>query len=280
MAKVSSSDRADRLSETHDQLVSAVEAITTGDDWRGMLEVAARFHHYSANNVFLIMLQRPDATRVAGYRTWQSLGRQVRKGERGIRILAPCRYTYSTTDEETGEEHRHQGIRGFTTTTVFDLAQTDGDDLPDVAPVLLEGDGCAGLWDCLAAQVKEAGYTLERGDCFGANGRTDHAVRTVRVRDDVSAAQACKTLAHELAHVMLHPSTDAYFRCRGRCEVEAESVAFLVCRGAGLVSDGYSFPYVARWAGGDAKVVQDTAGRVLEAARAILGAMELAAEAA
>jgi len=265
-------DRADKLASAHADLVAAVESLTSGEDWQRMLDTAAQFHRYSANNLFLIMWKCPEATRVAGYRTWQSLGRQVRKGEHGIRILAPCQYRYKVTEDD-GTETTHVGIRGFTTTTVFDVAQTDGDQLPDIRPALLDGEGVTGLWDALAAQVKEQDYTLERGDCSGANGRTDHSTRTVRVRDDVSDAQATKTLAHELAHVLLHPSTNAYFQCRGKSEVEAESVAFLVCEATGLVTDGYSFPYVARWADGDADVVRDTAERVLEAARAILAGL-------
>ena len=266
-------DRADRLEAAHADLVAAVEALTSGEDWQRMLELASRFHHYSANNVFLIMLQRPDATLVAGYRTWQSMGRQVRKGERGIRILAPCTYRYKV-EHEDGTETTHVGVRGFTTTTVFDAAQTDGEELPDIRPELLQGDDVSGLWDLLAIQVKTAGYTIERGDCHGANGCTDHTLRTVRVRDDVSDAQAAKTLCHELAHVLMHPETVEYFRCRDRSEVEAESVAFLVCKAVGLGTDGYSWPYIAHWSGGKAEIVQETAGRVIETARAILAGME------
>jgi len=266
--------RTDKLAEAHELLVASVESLTSGDDWARMLEVASRFHRYSAGNVFLIALQRPDATRVAGYRTWQSLGRQVRKGEHGIRILAPCRYVDAIVTDDDGTEHKTYGVRGFTTTTVFDVSQTDGDGLPDMGPTLLEGDGVAGLWEGLAAQVTALGYRLERGDCGGANGRTDHGARTVTVRGDVSDAQATKTLAHELAHVILHPCTTAYFQCRGRSEVEAESVAFLVCRAAGLSSDGYTFPYVAGWADGDAAKVRETADDVLTTARAILDALE------
>jgi len=266
--------RTDKLVEAHDLLVSSVESLTSGDDWARMLEVASRFHRYSAGNVFLIAVQRPDATRVAGYRTWQSLGRQVRKGEHGIRILAPCRYVSAVVTEDDGSEHKTYGVRGFTTTSVFDVSQTEGEELPDVGPTLLEGEGVAGLWDGLAAQVAALGYNLERGDCFGANGRTDHGARTVTVRDDVSDAQATKTLAHELAHVILHPCTTAYFQCRGRSEVEAESVAFLVCRAAGLDTDGYTFPYVAGWANGETDVVRETADKVLSTARAILAALE------
>jgi len=143
-----------------------------------------------------------------------------------------------------------------------------------VGPLLLEGEGGAGLWDGLAAHVTALGYSLERGDCCGANGRTEHSTRTVTVRGDVSDAQATKTLAHELAHVILHPCTAAYFQCRGRNEVEAESVAFLVCRAAGLDTDGYTFPYVAGWADGDAGKVRETADSVLSTARAILTALE------
>lgn len=264
--------RSDRLSAAHDDLVAAVEALTSGDDWRQMLDTASRFHRYSANNVFLIMWQRPEATQVAGYRTWQQLGRQVRKGERGLRILAPCRYKVTDLDDD-GTETARMVLRGFTTVTVFDVAQTDGPPLPDVRPALLEGAAVGGLWEALAAQVEAAGYLVERGDCGGANGRTDHLTRTVRVRGDVDGAQAAKTLCHELAHVLLHPDTTAYLRCRGRAEVEAESVAYLVCQAAGLATDAYSWPYLAHWSGGDPSVVRETADRVLGATRTILEAL-------
>jgi len=265
-------DRSERLAEAHADLVAAVESLTSGDDWQRMLDVAARFHHYSANNVFLIMMQRPDSTQVAGYRAWQGLNRQVRKGEKGIRILAPCKFRYATTDDE-GQETIHIGIRGFTTVSVFDVAQTDGEELPDMRPTLLDGGDAFGLWDALATQVQAAGFRIERGECRGANGSTNHAQRTVRVRDDVSDAQAAKTLCHELAHVILHTSTEAYFRCRGVCEVEAESVAHLVCQAAGLTTDAYSWPYVALWAEGKSEVVRETADRVIMTARSILDAI-------
>jgi len=268
-------NRADRLARAHADLVTAIESLTSGDDWQRMLELASRFHHYSANNVFLIMLQRPDATRVAGYRAWHGMGRQVRKGERGIRIFAPFHYRYKVGDDD-GTEVSHAGIRGFTTATVFDVSQTEGDALPDVRPILLDGDDATGLWDSLSVQVNAAGYTVERGDCSGSNGWTDHRMRAVRVRVDVSDAQAAKTLAHELTHVLLHPDTAEYFRCRGRSEVEAESVAFLVCQAAGLVSDGYSWPYIAHWSGGDSQVVRDAARRVVDAAQTILAGLKIA----
>ena len=196
----------DKLTEMHDRLAKAVESLVSGEDWKKMLELSRRFHTYSANNVFLILAQRPEATRVAGYRTWSSLGRHVMRGERGIAILAPCVYRARPLDENDERDHPELAkvLRGFRVVHVFDVAQTDGEPIPDVAPVLLQDDAPASLWQLLADQVTSQGYELSRGDCRPANGTTNYATRTVVVRDDLAAAQATKTLAHELAHVMLH----------------------------------------------------------------------------
>ena len=114
----------DRLVEAHEMLVRSVEEIVTGDDWRGMLEVARRFHAYSANNVLLIYAQRPEATRVAGYRTWQRLGRQVGSGEHGIAILAPCLYRVpaeaTAGDEMPASGQERRALHGFRVVHVFD----------------------------------------------------------------------------------------------------------------------------------------------------------------
>ncbi len=265
----------DRLAEVHEQLVQAVEALSSGEDWRAMLATAAKFHSYSPSNVLLILRQFPRATRVGGYRTWQRLGRQVRKGERGIAVLAPCTYKAKATDDQPESDEGRRVLRGFRVVHVFDVSQTDGEPLPALAAPLLEGDAPTALWDGLAAQVEAAGFSIERGDCAGANGRTDFLRHVVRVRADVDAAQAAKTMAHELAHVLLDHGTSS---CRGRAEVEAESVAFLVCAGAGMETSSYSFPYVTVWAGGDSVVVRATAARVMTTARAILETAGLASE--
>jgi hypothetical protein len=263
--------RTDQLEALHEQLSATVESLVTGEDWQAMLAVAARFHRYSASNVILILAQRPDATRVAGYRRWQSLGRQVRKGERGIAILAPCVYRRRPLDEEEAAQRPALAtvLRGFTVVHVFDLSQTDGEALPDVAPQLLSGGDAAGLWDGLAAQVTVAGFRIERGDCAGANGRTDYGTRSVRVRDDVAPAQAAKTLAHEVAHVLLHDDGRAS-KGRDVAEVEAESVAYVVCQAAGLDTTDYSLPYVAHWSAGEGSLVRSTAERVIATARHVL----------
>lgn len=273
---------ADTLTQTHDRLTQAVEELVTGEDWKAFLNMAACFHTYSPNNIILILSQCPDATRVAGYRTWQRLGRQVRKGERGIVILAPCTYRRSPADDNASDNQETEDtkvLRGFRGAYVFDLAQTDGDPLPHVeAPPLLEGEAPAQLWETLAAQVTTAGYQLHRGHCDGANGRTDYLARAVTVRADVDPAQAAKTLAHELAHVLLHhPEASEHSTCRGLIEIEAESVAHLICATVGLNTDPYSFAYVAHWANGDTTLIRATATRVIDTARRILAGSGLLA---
>ena len=246
----------EKLNATHGELVKAVGALVSGEDWRAMLEVAKRFHTYSANNVLLICAQRLDATRVAGYTTWKRLGRQVRRGEHGIAILAPIvtrtnreRKTdvptstevVTPSDGERAPRHAERVLRGFRVAHVFDVSQTDGEPLADITPVPLEGAAPGAVFDALARLLERSGYTLLRADCSPANGKTHFLSRTVVVRPDLSPAQALKTLAHEVAHTMLHDGSEYGAGCRGVAEVEAESVAYLVCGAVGLRSDVYSF---------------------------------------
>jgi len=280
----------DKLAALHEQISDGVAALVDSEGWRAMLNTAAKFHSYSLGNLLLIALQAPQATRVAGFRGWQSVGRQVRKGERGIAILAPCTYRPKAAARPepvgpTGPEPTNicsggaapdaggKQVRGFRVVHVFALHQTEGAPLPEVAPTLLVGQAPAGLWDALAGQVTGYGYALERGDCCGANGYTDPTRRVVRVRGDIDDAQAVKVLAHELGHLECGHVKDLppYLTCRGRCEVEAESVAYVVAAAHGLDAAGYSFAYVAGWAGGDLTRVRQSAEAVTKAARTILG---------
>src|SRR4051794_28465200 len=190
---------SDRLASAHAQLLSAVDALIDGPAWRRMLDVAARFHRYSPNNVLLISLQRPEATRVAGYQTWRQLGRQVRKGETGIAILAPVAARRPTAagdvpPEEADRDHSPRVLRGFRVTHVFDVSQTDGPPLPEVRPQLLDGAAPLGVWAALLDQVEAAGYALGYADVAPANGRTSHLDRTVVLRPDLTGAQSVKTL--------------------------------------------------------------------------------------
>jgi len=206
----------------------------------------------------------------------------------------------------TGQPAARRGVGGFKVVHVFDVSQTSGTPLPErPRPVLLAGQAPEGLWDALAAQVQARGFELKRGDCAGgANGLTHFLDRTVTVRADVDDAQAVKTLAHELGHVLLHDPTGLATvttpgmaltagdpvltpetvdtspgQCRGRLEVEAESVAYLVASAHGLDTGAYTFAYVAGWAcevdGARVdQVVRGTANRVLAAAKVVLAGTE------
>ena len=268
------STKPDRLKEAHERLVQAVESIVTGDDWARMLKVASKFHRYSFNNQLLIFLQRPDATHVAGFRRWLELKRCVRKGEKGIAILAPCRYKTKVEDEH-GDEQVLQSIRGFRVVHVFDVSQTDGEPLEDldaVKPQLLDGAAPDGLWDALVAQCTELGYEVVREQRGSANGYCDMLNKRIGVRPDVSELQAIKTLVHELGHALLH--SDDLPRSRAVQETEVESVAFIVGDALGLDTSSYSFAYVSRWSSGDLELVRETAERVGTCATTILNGLE------
>ena len=320
-----------KLDALHNTLTQQITALRNGQDWQDWLNVAARFHHYSFNNVTLIAAQssaagRPPATVVAGFGAWQALGRRVNKGERGIQILAPMvrrpassDHSPSGTSDSTGSRRASTSgpaasevepvaergrVAGWRVVHVFDIFQTSGEPLPErPMPQLLAGQAPDGLWQALAEQVTAHGFALQRGDCGTANGLTDYTRRTVTVRPDIDDAAAAKTLSHELAHVLMHDPkgsatgaqpgapasaanpilsaavTTSFGQCRGRIEVEAESVAYLVTASHGLDSSAYTFPYVAGWAGTvdsvkPETVVRATGERVLAAARVILAATE------
>jgi hypothetical protein len=263
------------LEMAYDQLVAGVEAITTSDQWLAYLTVAAKFTRYSANNTFLIMMQRPDATRVAGFHTWKPLGRSVKKGASGIAILCPCVRRTTVEDKESGETSSHARVAGFRVGYVFDVADTEGEDLPEDGLHVVHPIGVApeGMWDTLVQRIDEAGFTVRfgpehDGGLGAAWGSTHFGNLTVTVKSTADSAGACKTIAHELAHVLLHGNR--LYEHRGTVEVEAESVAYIVSAAWGLDTSSYSTGYLTAWSGGDVTAVTATASKVLACARTIL----------
>ena len=298
------------LDELHENLTGAVEQLVSGDDWRDALAFAARFRSRSFNNTMLIWVQHqvafevgrvpePFPSLVAGYRQWQGLGRQVMKGQPGYMIFAPVTGRFATATPSHSGSWRRLGPRekpkpgevvrsrmvGARPAYVWDVSQTDGEPLPTMpAPVLLEGEAPAGLWDGLAAQIRAAGFEVvsvpDEMAIMGANGMTDYDARTVSVRENMPAAARVKTLAHELAHVMMHDPDDVEVRQhRGIREVEAESVALMIGAAHGMTTDGYTIPYVSTWAvraddKEPAQIVQATGERVRQTALAILDQLD------
>jgi|HubBroStandDraft_6_1064221.scaffolds.fasta_scaffold27386_10 antirestriction protein ArdC len=178
-------------------------------------------------------------------------------------------------DADTGQETTRRIITGFRGAAVFDVAQTDGEPLVDVQAHKLEGDAPAELWDRLESFANAQGYRVElRPTGTAANGFTDPTRDLVVVDPDMSPAMRCKTLAHELGHVLLHASTGGYQgTCRDVAELEAESVAYTVLQRAGIDAGGYSFGYVLHWQGGDDKAratLRASADRIAKAARTII----------
>jgi len=256
----------DRHPEVITRLAEGIARLTTSDEWRRYLEFQGRFHSYSFNNVLLIAAQCPEATQVAGYRAWRRLGRFVRSGERAIWILAPLVYRRPGDAEDDAE----RVVRGFKFVPVFDVSQTEGEELPSVCSRLV-GDDPAGHFARLTAVAQRLGFSVEEHAFAGnVNGDCSHDEHRIRIEARNTPVQRVKTLAHELAHALLH----AGFEDRSLAELEAESTAYVVCRQLGIDSGEYSFGYVATWAGGGEPAVvavRASCGRIQKAAAAILG---------
>jgi hypothetical protein len=278
--------KAQRVKDAHDRITAGVEAIQTSEDWMNWLRFGAKFHRYSFNNVMLILIQCPEATRVASAGTWRrDFNRFPRKGTKAIWIFAPIIVKWTAAEiaekpERAGQSH----LVGFKTVPVFDVSQTDGDPLPEdptAGLVDLLDDDAPDLADEVAALVATLGYTIGSGDpdsisgSDGALGVTDLVNRTITIRPGMSNAQTFKTIMHEIAHADLHdPRVRPDDLSRSIAEVEAESVAFIVCEYFGVKSDAYSFGYVAGWAHEDVTATIRTGQRVMTAAKKIIAALE------
>lgn len=229
-----------------------------------LLETMARFHRYSLHNVCLIVAQRPTATRVAGFHTWRTLGRVVRKGEKGIAILAPI---VARRRDETGEDDSRTVV-GFRTAYVFDVEQTQGAPLPQ--PSEAQGDpggATAGLKVAIAAHGIILEYASDLGGALGVScgGR-------IRVLTGLSSAAEFAVLSHEYAHELLHRGIDRPESLNTR-ELEAEAVAFVVGQAVGLEVADASRDYIHLYRGDSATLtaslerISRTASSILQAIR-------------
>lgn len=289
--------RADQLKEITERLEQGVKDIFTSEMYTKYLLTMSKFHNYSFNNTLLIAMQRPDATLVAGYNAWKNkFNRYVKKGEKGIQIIAPApvkereerekidKDTGLTVLNESGEpeiEVVERVIPRFRVTTVFDYAQTDGKPLPTLEV------------NELTARVKD--YTLLKeaieqvspvpirfGEIEGnAKGYYSHVDKEICVRADMGESQTIKTMIHEVAHAMLHDSDQMKQRGEEKDqltkETEAESIAFTVCSALGIDTSDYSFPYVASWASGkELKELKDSMDTIRLTAADFLEKLETA----
>lgn len=271
-------------------LESGVEELFTSNRYREFLKTMAKFHNYSFNNTMLIAMQRPDATLVTSYKNWQSMGRQVMKGEKGITIIAPAPYKKMKEKEVLDENQRPiMGTDGkpkteqvevtvphFKAVTVFDIAQTSGEPIQTLAPELLTA--AVQDFDSFMQAIQKISPVPIRFDEIdgNANGYYHNADKEIVIKKGLSESQTLKTAIHETVHAKLHDKeimeSLGVEKDRLTKEVEAESVAYCVCSSFGLDTSDYSFPYIAGWSSSremkemkaSMDVIRKTAGEMID----------------
>jgi len=265
--------------DTMSGFMDAVDEAAASDELHKFLNFVGQFHQYSFRNAMLIMAQNPEATRVAGFRTWKKLGRHVKKGEHGLMILRPQMNKRDATPGEVADK-TVETIDGkvrwlsFKPAYVFDVSQTDGDGLPELN-YSAKGDEDNGLLDDLLQAAENGGVAVEfatRAEMNGADGLSHNDHRVQVNKDKPRAAQAA-ILAHELAHDILHQNGEQR-PSRPTRELEAEAVAYAVCAARGVEHQGAA-KYVAWWRGLDAddarRALEESMGRVRDATARLLG---------
>jgi antirestriction protein ArdC len=251
--RLSQAERDERRRRDRERLAEATRALLSSEGWRAWLRARATFHSYSLHNTLLIAHEAGrrgfTPTQVAGFKAWLRLGRCVRKGERGIPILAPVRVKQRDEDgDETGETRLF-----FRPVHVFDVSQTEP--LPGIEPAPLapprapvEGVSHGGLLAPLEALARELGYRVAYRELQHLDGLCDHRKRRIEVADRLAANARVAVLVHELAHALVGRQAGL---AKQHEELVVEAVAFVVCAGAGLDTSPDSVPYIASWAGAD-----------------------------
>jgi hypothetical protein len=258
---------------TKDAVNHLVEALELGQSevLTQYLSAMGRFHSYSFGNIMLIARQKPDATNVAGLRTWNSLGRFVKRGEKGILILAPMigRKKAENAAEPTEDARQSNAqLYGFRAVYVFDISQTEGKDLPTLTEV--QGDA-SGYRERLVNFVESQGIALNYSDKIAPAKGLSHGGR-ITLLSGMQPADEFSTLAHEIAHEMLHRGDRRTLTTKQVRETEAEAVAFVVSQSIGLDTGSSSADYIQIWHG-DANLLRESLEAVQQTAAVILGAI-------
>ena len=236
------------------------------------LTAISRFHNYSFGNVLEIARQMPSATRVAGFWTWKNLGRSVKAGQKGIRILAPIVGVRRKKDADASQDITKQNERvllGFRNAYVFDVSQTDGVDLPSLNEVT--GDPGENI-DRLAAFLKSKGIQLVYSEKIAPALGMSYGGR-IAILPGQSKAETFATLVHETAHELLHRSDRRTATTKTVRETEAEAVAFVVGKAVGLVNEEASASYIQLYKG-NASLLAESLEVIQQTASVILAALE------
>lgn len=259
-------EQAKKLADAGLEQLTAALKQGKSESLTAYLAMLARFHRYSWGNVMLILSQNPEAKRVAGFRTWLTLGRFVKKGEKGIVIIAPMVIKPKAEEQKAPEEPG--SILRFKAAYVFDVSQTDGEDLPEVGRV---GGNPNGHTDRLKAFVASQNIELEyTEDLDGADGVSCGG--RIKVRPDLAPAEGFSVLVHELAHEMLHRRDAGERPSKTVRETEAEAVAFVVCEAIGLDTNTAAADYIQLYAG-KSETLAASLDRIQRTATAIIQAV-------
>lgn len=263
--KAAAEARKAEMEEITSKLEKGVKDIFDGANYQQYLNFCAKLPRYSVNNQILIMMQKPDATMCQSFTNWKEVNRHVRKGEKGIRILAPAPYkmqkeqekvdasgkTVLDKDGEPVKETVEVTINAFKPVSTFDVSQTEGEPIP--SPGVDELTGSVEGYETLLAAIKEVvpvPISFEQIDS-GAKGFYHLEENRIVVQEGMSEAQTVKTLLHEASHQALHSKeamdSAGEKKSKNQKETEAESVAYVVCQHYGIDTSDYSFPYVATW---------------------------------
>lgn len=252
------SKNQEKIKAALNRIEDSLAAINTDEDWLKFLSFQAQFYNYSFGNAMLIFSQNPNATYVKGYKAWNQLGRYVKKGSKGLAILAPCIRKVEVFKEpenknlyhdEEAEKEIRKVVSGFRIAYVYDIADTDGDD--SMLPVLVTG--LAGnseqekeIYERLLGVISKE-HCVQEVSGTASKGSFNLETKVISIRDDLEYLQKIKTLLHEYAHLLdfeMHPEDDV---SRNRRELIAESVAFIVSLRLGLDTSRYSMSYIKSW---------------------------------
>lgn len=273
--------QTDKMKQTLDKLEAGVREFYTSEKFITYLQVMSRFHNYSLNNQILIAAQMPEATIVAGYNSWmRNFDRHVKRGEKSITILAPMKIKIKIDTDKVDEygnviQEEKEGIK-FRPVSVFDVSQTEGKPLPEI---ISELTGDVSRYEQLLDAARQAApYPIEIRAVEGsAKGWCNFTQEKIIIKEGMSEAQTLKTAFHETAHARIHAGdTD---KSREQKEVEAESIAYVVCNHFGLDTSDYSFGYVATWAGRqDINLLKQSMQTISQTAKSIITDVERAME--
>ena len=275
--------KQEKIKAAFEQIEEGLAAINTDKDWLQFLGFQSRFYSYSIGNTMLIYKQNPDASFVKGYRAWNDLGRYVKKGSKGIAILAPCvrkaKEEENTTDrtdcKNDADKNDKKVVTGFRIAYVYDIADTDGSD--EFLPVLVKGlagnnDRERTIYEKLRDVISQEHLVLE---VTGTTSKGAYNIETgfISINVDYDYVQRIKTLLHEYAHAVdftMNPAEDIKKNIR---ELVAESVAFVVMQYMGFNTSSYSIGYIKSWMK-DAEELKNVATTVQKIACRIIDKVE------